>query len=769
MTRAALKDYATLRNLTFAFALLQFVWLVWFFYTGLGGSQELVAYLLSIALILQLLFMYQQDYLYKWLPPIANHVLVAVYIGVLLYVFIYFHFEFERIAIYAQGSFTRGDFVVGLLMFLLVMELSRLAHPVLFWTNVILIVYTLWGYLSPLDFFWHPGTSFYRVVTSSTVEFSTGIYGLYGQLALTLIAAFLLLAGVANGFEAQRAMINVVRLIAGRSRQLIPQTAVVGSSAIGMISGSGSANAAVVGTITIPLMMRYGVPGTFAAAVETAASMGGLIMPPMMGVGAFLMSEFLGVPYWDVVKRGFALAFVYYASIGVAVYLLCVRLLPRDAIEKPQVPVYDKIKTTIFFSSVLYLLYLMGFVGKGELLAALYTATFMFVLLLATFIYFKYALKDPALANETLFGSLRRAIETHAEMTSYLTLLLATLGIMIGLFTVTGFINRMGAMLLDLGAWNIIAMIFMAWIFGWLAGAGLPPTATYIIGAVVIVRPMQEARHQSVGRALLRVPDVGVGRAVAADLAHRRGFRPHRQRLVPAHDVRGAEDLRTDHADDVRDLHPLEHGGEPRLAADRRHDPGADQHARHHLRDVRTVRRESRRRHRAAGAAGCGRVRGHVPSRHDDVGDRRLRSWRRRSSSASGVTGSSPRRRRGLPLGTAPGRRRASSRRCWPRPGATSGNPVGWAKAPDNRSDVGTAGRAFAHLRRSRGQNSEATPMERMAVMPLRFCVSSRLLISGCAVAESRCAAEALSVHAQGAPGRAERSRRRPRPRQPLD
>src|ERR1044071_5708594 len=77
-------------------------------------------------------------------------------------------------------------------------------------------------------------------------------------------------------------------------------------------------------------------------------------------------------------------------------------------------------------------------------------------------------------------------------MTSYLTLLLATLGIMIGLFTVTGFINRMGAMLIDLGSWNIIAMVFMAWIFGWLAGAGLPPTATYIIGAVVIVRPMQE-------------------------------------------------------------------------------------------------------------------------------------------------------------------------------------------------------------------------------------------------------------------------------------
>src|SRR4029434_390530 len=101
-------------------------------------------------------------------------------------------------------------------------------------------------------------------------------------------------------------------------------------------------------------------------------------------------------------------------------------------------------------------------------------------------------MKDPALGDETLFGNIRRAIETHAEMTSYLTLLFATLGIMIGLFTVTGFINRMGGMLIDLGAWNIVAMILMAWVFGWLAGTGLPPTATYIIGAVIIVPPMKQ-------------------------------------------------------------------------------------------------------------------------------------------------------------------------------------------------------------------------------------------------------------------------------------
>jgi TRAP-type uncharacterized transport system fused permease subunit len=129
-------------------------------------------------------------------------------------------------------------------------------------------------------------------------------------------------------------------------------------------------------------------------------------------------------------------------------------------------------------------------VGYGELLSALYTAGFMFALLIAAFLYFKHVLKDPEVRDETLLGNMRLSVETHADMTSYLTLLLATLGIMIGLFTITGFINRMGGMLLDLGAFHILAVIGMSYIFGWLVGAGLPPTATYIIGAVVIVGPL---------------------------------------------------------------------------------------------------------------------------------------------------------------------------------------------------------------------------------------------------------------------------------------
>jgi len=486
-----IRSHVNIGNLIFVLSLVFSVWLIWYFYTGLGGGLELAARLIPFALALQVLIHYKQGYLYKRLSPAVNHVLVAFYIAIAAYAFVYFLFEYDRIAIYSQGTYTRQDFIVGLLVFLLVMELTRLAHPILFWTNVVMVVYTLYGYVFPrsLDFFWHPGTTLYRVVMSSTVEFSTGIYGLYGQLALTLIAAFLLLAGVAEGFNAQNAMMNVVRLLI-RSRRLIPQTAVLGASAIGLISGSGSASAAVGGAVTIPLMIRYGLPRTMAAAVETSAAMGGLIDPPMMGAAAFLMAEFLGVPYWDVVLRGFGFTFIYYISIGVSIYLLSVRLLPPGAIDKPQVPIYQKLTTGIFFGAVAYLVVLIGFLGKGELLGAVITASWMFAALVAVFLYFKYVRKDPLLAGETLFASIRRAIETHAEMTSYLTQLLATLGIMIGLFTITGFILRMGAMLLDIGNWNIIAMILMAYFFGWLLGTGLPPTATYIIGAVIIVPPM---------------------------------------------------------------------------------------------------------------------------------------------------------------------------------------------------------------------------------------------------------------------------------------
>ena len=486
------KRYATIRNLRFLLSLVMFIWLCWYFYTGFGGPSELVAALVPVAVAVQILCMHENGFIYKKLPPVANHTLVVIYLGICLFAFYHFVSQYEEIAIWRQGSYTRTDFVMGLLVFLLVMELSRVIHPDLFWVNVIMVVYTMWGNLSPIDFFWHPGTTFYRVITSSTVELSTGIYGQYAQIALTTIGAFLLLAAAAAGFDAQGAMVQFMRRIAGKSRVTIPQTAVLASSAVGMISGSGAANATVVGAFTIPLMKKYGIPGEFAGAVECAASMGGLIMPPVMAVAGFVMAEFLGVPYWDVVLRGFALAFIYYTTLGLSVYLVSVRLMPPDPIDKATIPMYAQIKTLIFFIGIIYLTILMGFLNYGEQLAGLYTGAFMFGLLILLFLVYKYVRRDPATQKDNLWKNVRTMIETHAELTSYLTLMLCTLGIMVGLFTVTGFINRMGGMLLKLGEFHIIAMVLMAWVFGWLVGTGLPPTATYIVLAVIVVDPMRK-------------------------------------------------------------------------------------------------------------------------------------------------------------------------------------------------------------------------------------------------------------------------------------
>ena len=486
------KRYATIRNLRFLLSLVMFIWLCWYFYTGFGGPSELVAALVPVAVAVQILSMHEKGFIYKKLPPVANHTLVVIYLGICLFAFYHFVSQYEEIAIWRQGSYTRTDFVMGLLVFLLVMELSRVIHTDLFWVNVIMVVYTMFGNLSPIDFFWHPGTTFYRVITSSTVELSTGIYGQYAQIALTTIGAFLLLAAAAAGFDAQGAMVQFMRRIAGKSRVTIPQTAVLASSAVGMISGSGAANATVVGAFTIPLMKKYGIPGEFAGAVECAASMGGLIMPPVMAVAGFVMAEFLGVPYWDVVLRGFALAFIYYTTLGLAVYLVSIRLMPPDPIEKGTLPMYQQIKTLIFFIGIIYLTILMGFLNYGEQLAGLYTGAFMFGLLILLFLVYKYVRRDPATQKDNLWRNVRVMIETHAELTSYLTLMLCTLGIMVGLFTVTGFINRMGGMLLKLGEFHIIAMVLMAWVFGWLVGTGLPPTATYIVLAVIVVDPMRK-------------------------------------------------------------------------------------------------------------------------------------------------------------------------------------------------------------------------------------------------------------------------------------
>jgi TRAP transporter 4TM/12TM fusion protein len=402
----------------------------------------------------------------------------------------HFEAEFENIFLIRSGSYNTADMLVGALILLIIMEISRKLHPVLFGVNVFLILYTLYGQHTPIDFFWHPGTSVERLVSSSTLELATGVYGRYTQMALTLIAAFLLLAAVARGFTAQAAVIRTIQRLSGRSRRSIPFTAVLSSMSIGMVSGSGAANTAVTGSFTIPLMKRHGLSGVQAGSVETAASMGGLILPPLMAVAGFLMAEFLGVPYWDVAARGFAIGFVYFAALMLAVYLMSVRTLSAAAVERPKLHVFEYFKTGMFFGSIVALIFMLGVAGIGAMRSALNAAILLLVALFVLYLFYKFVRRNAEYQSQRLLTNLRSSLETFADLTWYLVILMATLGIMIGLFTVTGFLLRMGSLLLDMAHWSIVATILIAWLFGWLAGTGLPPTATYVVVAVIIVPPL---------------------------------------------------------------------------------------------------------------------------------------------------------------------------------------------------------------------------------------------------------------------------------------
>jgi len=485
-----LKSKLTLRNLSFVISTFFFVYLVQYFLTGTGGPLLLATRMVPITIIIFVLNTLQTKNIYPRLGTVINRIIGVIYIGIALFAFFYFYFEFENIFMYRAGSYNQMDFVVGTLVFLLVMEISRKIHTILFAVNLVLIFYSLFGYLSPMDFFWHPGVSWTRLVSSTTLELATGIYGRYAQMALTLVAAFLLLAAVAKAFGAQSAIISYIYGVFGRTKHNIPQVAVLSSASLGAVSGSGAANTAVTGSFTIPLMIKHGIHPVYAGAVETAASMGGLIMPPLMAVAGFIMADFIGVPYWDVVIRGFSLSFIYFSAVVMSVYLLSVSSVSQEQIDPPAVPTYDKLKTYSFFACIFSLIILMGVVGMGPMRSAVYTAAILGLLLFAIHLYYKYVAQDITFKDQHLPSMLREIIETHADMAWYLVILMSTLGIMIGLFTVTGFIMRMGALMMQLGAVSIFLTILVAWGFGWLAGTGLPPTATYIVVAVIVAPPL---------------------------------------------------------------------------------------------------------------------------------------------------------------------------------------------------------------------------------------------------------------------------------------
>ncbi|HTQ74384.1 MAG TPA: TRAP transporter large permease subunit [Burkholderiales bacterium] len=475
-------------RLYYAAATLFFLYLFWYYVTSSGGPTLLAMTLIPFTFVLFTLDALRKDDLYPRLPAAANYAIAAAYVAVCIAVSVYMRVEYMDLGTVRAGMWDPADLFLGGAMVALVMEYARKRHMTLFILNVALMLYAVYGYLVP-GMFYHAGLPWSRIVSAASVEMSTGIFARLPQIALTVIGSFLLVLSALRAYGCIDSLLRATKRVAVRSAHALPQSAVVGSMLVGTVSGSGAANAITIGTATIPAMIGAGMPRATAAAIESASSLGGQLMPPVMGVSAFLMAEFMGVSYFDVVARGYVPAIIYYATVAVSVYLLSLRNRTHAVALNIEGMTWKDWTNIGAFAAVI-----SGLVGLMAVwhLAPMFAALYVFVAVASVLFAVNVAalLWSRRLSLRALVEPLARFVDTYTEMTADLALLLATLSIMTGALVITGVPTKMGSLLMDAAGVNLAAMVLMAFVFGAVLGTGLPPAPTYIIAALVIVPPM---------------------------------------------------------------------------------------------------------------------------------------------------------------------------------------------------------------------------------------------------------------------------------------
>jgi TRAP transporter 4TM/12TM fusion protein len=186
--------------------------------------------------------------------------------------------------------------------------------------GVVFIAYAIFGHLLPEPFH-HPHVSMSRIITYFGMSMVDGIYGALIYMSANIIFLFILF-GVILELTRAREFFTMIGLLVGRKiRGGAAQTSVVASGFVGMISGSPAANIVITGMVTIPLMRRTGFKAKIAAAVEATASTGGIFLPPVMGVVAFMMMSLTGLSYWTICVAALIPAILYYLGVATGVHL----------------------------------------------------------------------------------------------------------------------------------------------------------------------------------------------------------------------------------------------------------------------------------------------------------------------------------------------------------------------------------------------------------------------------------------------------------------
>ncbi|MGB9955612.1 TRAP transporter permease [Haloferax prahovense] len=397
--------------------------------------------------------------------------------------------------------YTDVDLLVGLALVYVVTDATfRKYGTVLGLVIVGTMLYGLFGPHLP-GILGHGGMSLEELVRRQTITL-TGIYGFLLQVGATWIAIFIVFAGLIEGYGGFDYLIEVGNKIKQYSRSGVAQAAVVSSMFMGTMMGSAASNVATTGSFTIPLMKEHDIPARFAAATESVASTGGQILPPIMGTAAFLMADILGVPFADVAIAGIIPALLFYVGTAIGVHFTIVgngwyegfdtgAVTEADSSADAEVETDDDSWLVFLGRGLQYLLplsvlvYVLVIEQFGPLAAGLYTIV---AAVLSRGVRQLLAGNVREFAVETLDG-LRAGGENLAPFLA----ILASLGIVINIFSVTGLAQRIAFQLVDISGGSFAIILLVTMVVSLLLGLGMPTPAAYILVATILAPVLVQA------------------------------------------------------------------------------------------------------------------------------------------------------------------------------------------------------------------------------------------------------------------------------------
>ncbi|MFW5835015.1 MAG: TRAP transporter permease, partial [Pseudomonadota bacterium] len=376
--------------------------------------------------------------------------------------------------VYVQ-PLTDQERFLGVALILIILDAARRTVGwVLVWVTLVFLLYAAFGNHLPEPFY-HRGFTLERIVEQSYMT-PDGIWNVPVAVTANFIFLFVLLGTLLLASGAGTFFTDLARAVTGRATGGPAKTAVVASAFMGMLSGSSPANVVTTGSFTIPAMRRVGYPAPFAAGVESVASSGGQLTPPIMGSAAFLMIEFAGVPYSAIIGAAIIPALLFFVALLAMTDLEARRLgLARERAEDvPRIgPILRRRAYLLGPIVVMVWLLLDGYTPTM-------TGFWSIVSLVALLLVFD------AENRRRIFRVLYEAAVRAPQIIAPVTVASAVGGILAGIILMTGLGVKMSTVILDVSNGIALVALVLTMIVALILGMGLPTASAYIILATLL-------------------------------------------------------------------------------------------------------------------------------------------------------------------------------------------------------------------------------------------------------------------------------------------